>query len=188
VGGTLRQPGWLPEGTSLSAVSSTGNTREDVAVDRARMQDVFDRLDLEAVQVPRDLAEGTAELAVPAQVTLDYRGPEGALRLIQGARPEMTMRQAFDIALCGEIGLRVLGAGPEEAHRLAQAVDWPATLLVPMPSGAREFREVMVGGEQGILIAGPAERTLLWNQGGQLFALNGPLTEETLLRIAAELR
>jgi len=189
LGWTLRLPGWLPEGMSLSVVRSDGGTSERLSVDRERMHDVFDRLDLETVKVPRDLAEGSLSLTLPEQVILEYRGPDGALRLVQGVRPQMTMDRAFDVALCGEIGLRVLGAEPQEAHRLAQVIDWPATLVVPVPPSASEFREVTVRGEWGLLIAAPAgERTLLWSEGGQLFALNGTLAEDALLRVAAELR
>ncbi len=188
MGLSLHLPGWLPEGMSLSGVRSDGAARQRLAVDRDRMHDVFDRLDLTTVGVPRHLAEGSFELAVPAQVTLEYRGPHGVVRLVQGDRPAMTMDRAFDVALCGEIGLRVQGADPEEAHRLAQAIDWPGTLVVPVPSGATEIREITVRGEPGLLIAAGAERTLLWSEGGHLLALNGTAAEETLLRVALELR
>jgi len=192
----LLTPTWLPDGMTLEAVRSTGAARDRLAVDRDRLHETFDRLDLQEIRVPRRLAEGVVELYRPLAVTLEYGGAGDHLRLLQGNRPHLRRQPDFDLALCGEIGLRVLGVEAGEAHRLAASVDWSATLAVPMPAGAGEFGEVAVRGQKGVMIASrpgigsdaPGERMLLWTEGERLYALTGTLGAGDLARVAESLR
>jgi len=192
----LLTPTWLPDGVTLEAVRSTGAARDRLAVDRDSLHETLDRLDLQDVRVPRRLAEGVVELYRPLAVTLEYGSAGDHVVLLQGNRPELRRQPDFDLALCGEIGLRVLGIDAAEAQRLAASVDWSATLAVPMPPGAAEFREVVVRGQKGLMIAPragtrsdtPAERMLLWTEGERLYALTGTLGAGDIARVAESLR
>ena len=62
------------------------------------------------------------------------------------------MPTGLDLARVGEIGLRIAGLSPSEAHRFAQSVDWHGTLVVPVPADVSSFSEVSVHGHKGLLV------------------------------------
>jgi hypothetical protein len=103
-----------------------------------------------------------------------------------------------DLAQMGEIGLRILGLDAGEARRLAQAIDWRTTLLVPVPANASSFREVTVRGQNGLLISraevnreGKRRREgslLLWTDADRLFALESNLPSDELVQVAESVR
>ena len=102
----------------------------------------------------------------------------------------MSMPAGMDLPVLGEIGLRILGLARDEAHRLAQAIDWHSTLLVPVPATATSFRQVEVRGARGLVIetTSTSERRpvniVLWSEGGYAFCLRGQLGTVTLLQMA----
>ena len=69
---------------------------------------------------------------------------------LQGPIPEVLMPPGVDLAQLGEIGLRILGLPENDAREFAKKVDWHTTLVVPVPPMATRFRQVIVGGSQGV--------------------------------------
>lgn len=185
--GTFPAP---PPGMVLERVEILDAGRERLRVDRERLVDVLDRLDLVEVGVPRSLAEGSLELYHPRRVTLCYADGERHVRLTQGESPGLRLSSGLDVSLLGEIGLRVLGIEDTLAHGLAGSIDWGATLVVPLPAGAAAFEPVAIQGRQGLLVSaapGATARTLLWSDAGRLRTLSGTLEREQLLQLAASL-
>jgi hypothetical protein len=86
----------------------------------------------------------------------------------------------------------------DEARRLAYAIDWRSTLLVPVPAQVASFREVDVRGAKGLLIEGNRRRgrtstsrppgdlgsMLLWSADNKLYCLSGSLRSTELLQMA----
>jgi len=99
----------------------------------------------------------------------------------------------------GEIGLRVLGLDPSEAHRIAASVDWRSTLLVPVPTNAASFRQVDVNGHKGLFIRMDGDGTgegpngqrgamVMWTEGERVLAVQSDLPSEDVLEVAQSLR
>jgi hypothetical protein len=109
----------------------------------------------------------------------------------------VTLPRGVDLPTLGEIGLRVLGVDSHEAHRVAAAIDWHSTLLVPIPPDAASFRQVDVSGAQGIAIEGPVITVagrrqrisqVAWSTGDRVFAIRGTLALRELLVMANAVR
>ena len=175
-------------GLALDGVEVTREGRMLVKVDREMLVDTLDRLDLQEVRVPRQLAEGSIELYQPSTVTLRYAGGERHLQYTQGEYPDAKPSEGLDLRLLGEIGLRVWGVDADEAHRLSQSIDWISTLSVPMPAGADSFDAIAVRGQAGLLVSSPAEHTLAWVERGALHVLAGNLPVEELVASAESLQ
>ncbi len=77
---------------------------------------------------------------------------EDSFVLFQAATPQVELPEGFDLATLGRLGLRVTGMSAEEALSFSRAIDWRATLLVPVPVQGGTFREVEVSGRKGLLV------------------------------------
>ena len=111
--------------------------------------------------------------------------------MLQTLAPEVALPPGVNLAALGEIALRVLGLAPGDAHQIAQAIDWHTTLLVPIPASAASFRQVEVGGGQGLLVERRVDRgspssAILWSSGGRAYAMTsrGNITSDQLIEIA----
>ena len=72
--------------------------------------------------------------------------------LVQSATPNVALPEGFEIATLGRLALRVAGMSAAEALSFSRAIDWRATLLVPVPVQGGSYREVDVAGETGLLV------------------------------------
>ena len=196
--GSVRTPGWLPSGVALDSVMVQGEGLVRLTVTTARLRSLLDALDLRDVQVPTRLDGQQVTVHIPAAVIQTFRGERGHAGLIQATSPDVTLPPGADLAQLGEIGLRILGLDPGEARRIAHAIDWRSTLLVPIPANAASFRPVSVQGHSGLLVLSsggatggqePGERSmLLWTEGDRVLALVGTLREMDVMQVAESLR
>lgn len=179
----LVQPGFTAKGT----------------VQATQIQAVMDALDITDVALPKDLDGATLTLQAGAAVVASYgdcvryadlpvegmRGPmPGAprsvncLALWQMPSPQISADPTtLDPRPLGEVLLRVLGRTPAEARQLSQSIDWATTLVIPIPSGAADYREVSINGVPATLIveadAETPAYTLVWTSNGMVYALFG---------------
>jgi hypothetical protein len=195
----VRQPVPLPAGLTLSSVQVAGEAAVQVTADTRKLDRVMDALEIRDLRVPASLDGQTATLRMAPTVRLAYTRGDQEVRLFQGRSPEVSLPAGVDLAMLGEIGLRIVGIEASEAHRLAQAIDWRGTLIVPVPTHATSFREVDVRGARGLLIESTApsptrpggrrrDNLLLWSDGGQVYALGGQLSTAELLEMANTVR
>jgi hypothetical protein len=192
-------PSFLPAGLALDTVAVSGEGRARLGLSSARLRGLLDALDLRDVQVPAGLDGQELVVHTFPVVQQSYRDERGRLDLLQSRSPEVSLPAGVDLARVGEIGLRILGLDPGEARRVASAVDWRSTLVVPVPANASSFRQVTVQGNRGLLVtttrpeSGSGRRrrggsVVLWTQGDRVFALEGTLGSEDLLQIAESVR
>jgi hypothetical protein len=135
----------------------------------------------------------------------DGRPPrEDSFVLFQSATPQVELPEGFDLATLGRLGLRVAGMSAEEALSFSRAIDWRATLLVPVPVQGGTYREVEVSGRKGLLVTmqpppkpvpdgAPRPRPqalLLWSTADKVFAIHGPGSRDgvELLEMAQSIR
>ncbi|RKL61310.1 DUF4367 domain-containing protein [Thermoanaerobacteraceae bacterium SP2] len=77
---------------------------------------------------------------------------------------------------------------PENVRRqLADIKDWKNTLPLPVEDGA-DVRNIVVNGNQGILISGRHNNFAAWSDGKFMYWINTSLPEEQVLQIAESLR
>lgn len=196
--GAVRTPGWLPNGMALDSVMVQGEGRVRLTVTTARLRSMLDALDLRDVQVPTQLDGQQVMVHMPAAVIQKFRSERSEAGLIQAISPDVTLPAGADLAQLGEIGLRILGLDPAEARRMAHAVDWRTTLLIPIPANAASFRQVSVQGHPGLLVLSSGDMgtargwregsMLLWTEGDRVFALVGTLRETDVMQVAESLR
>jgi hypothetical protein len=190
------RPALLPARFSLDSVVVSGEGRAHVVVNTAPLRQLMDAFDVRDLGVPPGLDGQTVSMHVwPAMVQV-YRSPRGGkLVLMQAPSPEVSLPAGTDLARLGEIGLRLLGLQPAEASRMARAIDWRSTLLVPVIGTATSFREVTVDGARGVYLetqkaelpggadAGPGA-VVMWSRAGRVFAVAGGLGRVEMLSVA----
>jgi hypothetical protein len=194
---TVRLPAELPPNTHIRNVEVIGEHAMRVTADTGKLRRLLQALQIDGVEIPAGLDGQMADLDVPPIVLINYEQGVQKATLSQARSPSVTMPAGLDLPMIGEIGLRVLGVDAHEAHRVAEAIDWHSTLLVPIPSDATSFRQVDVNGAGGIAIQGPVAvidgrrqrvSQVAWSSGDRVFALRGTLSLRELLVMANAVR
>jgi hypothetical protein len=195
-GFAVRLPATLPESATLGAIEVAGPHAVRVVADVSRANDALDALCITDLRAPAALDGASITVRVPSIVKLSYEQRNWRVSLSQALVPAVELPAGVDLALLGEIGLRVLGLPAAEAHRFAQGIDWHTTLLVPVPPIATSFKQVDIGGSQGVMIEappsgeGPKRQTtaLLWSAGGRVYGMQGNMLPRDMLPMAASIR
>jgi hypothetical protein len=194
---SVRIPAELPANTTVRNIEVIGDHAMRINADTAKLRRVLDTLQIEDIEIPADLDGQTADVRVPPVVLINYEQGVLSATLSQARTPIVTLPRGVDLATLGEIALRVLGVAAHEAHRVAAAIDWHSTLLVPIPPDAASFRQVDVSGAQGIAIEGPVRTIdgrrqrmsqIAWSTGDRVFAMRGTLSLRELLVMANSVR
>jgi hypothetical protein len=202
----------VPPGRSeLSEVAVAAASAFRVTVDTSKLEALALAAGADEIEIPAWWNGVVVDVEVPPVVAMRYtrtvdRGdgqPPTLVRyqLLQSARPEVELPEGFDLSTLGRLGLRLTGMSAGEALTFSQAIDWRATLLVPVPVQGGTYREVEVNGQQGLLVSfTPPETTsteprrrrqqslLLWSSPDKVFALQGPGDGVTLLESAESIR
>jgi hypothetical protein len=172
----VQLPQWLPDNSTIVETSVTGERIVRVTADAGRLQQVMEALGITDLSVPDGLDGQQVNVRVPPVVMVRYDHGGRRTRVYQAHSPQMTLPAAVDVAALGEIGLRILGLSPADAHEFAAAIDWQTTLLVPVPITASSFRQVTINGHRGIAIEHqPPDQAftyvVLWSTGDRVFAI-----------------
>ena len=94
------------------------------------------------------------------------------------------------ILKANRVVFQTLGMSESEAARLAASIDWTNTLLMPIPEEFATFSEVRVAGTSGLALSSldGVNSALMWQDGGRVYVISGPLTARELVRAANSLR
>jgi hypothetical protein len=197
-GFAVLQPSWLPQATTLTQIQVQGPRVVRVTADADRLREILHTLGIRDLDVPQEIDGQVGMIRTSSVVRLGYEwhGRQAA-SLYQTPTPNVSMPAGLDLPRLGEIVLRILGLPRVEAHRFAQAIDWHSTVLVPVPPNASSFRQVDIGGHQGVSIetivqSGDGLRVrntlLFWSDNGRVFAMEGLIQPFDLLQMAKSLR
>lgn len=194
-GYALVAPGVVPAGSKLQVfVQGEGLARGTANVEK--LQSVLDTIGLTDVRVPAALNGAQVTIKTPVSVLMQYTSTKGRVSFMQSPSPEVDLPDGVDLAQLGEIGLRVAGLNADDAHNMAQSIDWHSTFLVPIPVGAGEFRQVTVNGVDGLMVTATntpqsranayarGESVILWASDNMVYALNGTDSAVNLLDMA----
>ncbi len=176
VGFDVAQP-QLPEPPTTTKITVSSRSVYQFQVNLESARNLLTLAGVNDVTLPDTLGDGpiTAEMA-PA-VALQYGGPGYDLTLIQARSPEVTLPKGVDMAQLGMATLRLLGVAPDQAETLSKQIDWSSTLIFPFPASPGNFRQVMIGDAQGMLItpgkSGERKVHLYWQRGDRFYVLMG---------------
>jgi hypothetical protein len=179
-----------------------------VTVDTAKLQALAEAAGADEIEIPAWWHGVVVDIDVPPVVAMRFtrtiERPDAQptvlnYQLLQAARPEVELPEGFDVSLLGRLGLRLTGMSAQEALEFASAIDWRATLLVPVPVQGGTYRQVEVNGQPGLLVSYTPPETaaatrrreqalLLWSSDDKVFALSGPGDGRLLLESAASIR
>lgn len=190
----VRLPAWMPVGwdTETPAIQAGAEKAARITIDTAKVGQILTSLGIEDETLPESINGKSATLHIPPMVAMKWTHNGQTVDLIQSPSPQVQFPAGADLAVLGEIGLRILGMSRSDAYRFAQSVDWRTTLLVPLPANAVGFSEVSVQGSKGLLIGMTAPHEgrrnggsmLLWSANDRVFALRGTIPAHDLLEIA----
>ena len=194
----LKKPTTLPGGLTFDKAAVTGRGEARLVLHADRLQHVLDALGITDVRVPSGIDGQSVTVRMPPSVVQHYANGKRSLAIIEGTSPEVALPPGADLKQLGEIGLRVLGLEPGEAHRIAASIDWRSTLLVPVPASAESFRQVDVNGHKGLFIRmegdgsegprGQRGSIVMWTEGERVLAVQSNLGNEDVLEVAQSLR
>ena len=196
----VRVPQTIPDGLALDRVDLVGDGAARLTIDTARLRQALDALDIRDVAIPDGIDGRTVTVRTASAVVQRFRKGDLRADLLEARSPEVELPPGADLERLGEIGLRIVGLDRAEAHRFAHSIDWTGTVLVPVPVQGGAFREVTVRGNRALLVTiapgsgdnRPRRRsggtTLLWAEGGQVFALTGNLGGMSMVEMANSIR
>ncbi len=192
----VRLPEVVPAGLVMTQIEVEGERAMRVTGDTFRLRQLLDTLEIRDLSVPETLNGQTATLRVLPIVRVTYGNGGEQMDFFQGQSPEVSLPAGVDLAGLGEIALRILGLERGEAHRLAQAIDWRSTLIVPVPAHTTAFRQVEVQGNRGLLMRAVstsqgrevASNMLVWSEGGYVYGMTGRVGMLPMLEMANSLR
>lgn len=196
----VRTPAFVPGSLAADSVMVSGEARVRATVATKPLREAMDLLGITDLDVPAALDGQVVEARVPAAVVQTFRS-SGKRRaaLVQAESPEVSLPPGADMKRLGEIALRMMGVGRDEAHRLAGVIDWNNTLLIPVLPSATRFQQVSVNGARGVMLQttrtatpdgadrGPGN-ALLWSRDGRVFALLGNVSEVDMVQMAESVR
>jgi hypothetical protein len=187
-------PTRLPSGLRADTVWVTGESTTRLTLDMTKLRDVLQTLDIHDVMVPDQLNGQQVTVRVPLTVIQKFRSADRQAALIQSRGPEVELPPGADLTQLGEIGLRIVGVEANEARRLAHAIDWRSTAVVPVPANAGAFREVEVHGHHGLMVSRVGTddtrgrhregAVVLWTENDMVFALTSDISNVDLLEMA----
>jgi len=191
----VRTPAWRPVGLEPGPIEVTGEQTYSVTGSSEQIQHVLDSLGIEDLSVPPGIDGRVSTIHVPPVVHVAYGDRDRHAMLLQARRPEATLPPGADLSQLAEIGLRVLGIDPSEAHRLAQSVDWRNSLLVPVPTYVANFHQVNVQGSNALMVESVRSNgrpvvgsQLVWSSGDAVYALFGNVHPEELYEMAQSMQ
>ena len=198
VGYPVKTLQFLPRGQKLLDVKVADRGAMRVSADAGQVHALLEALDLNDIEIPRELDGQWITVRKPQVVIQQYGTEKLHTTLLQAQSPEVELPPGADLPRLAEMGLRILGVDKTQARRLAQSVDWRTTLLVPVPMNAASFRGVEIQGNPGVLIEtvkrtedGDSRRDgtmVLWSDDGKLYAVMSNLHSGDTVFMAESVR
>ena len=202
-------------GQSPSALLFKSGAAAQMKLDRDRLQSILNEAGRTDLQIPQSVDGAVLGLRLPAGIMAFYGNCGNLPARIQGIQqpansnqadascvslmelpsPVVTAPPQFDSAQMSQIaqiGLQFLGMSASQAASFTQTVDWTTTLVLPVVQGQTSYRNVYIGGNNGVLLrpkqAGSAGRyTMMWVENGIVYGITGSGDDTTALNLAEQL-
>lgn len=158
-----------------------------LTINLANARAILEAAGIDPLLLPDSLDGQPVDATLYASV--DQSWADGTM-LMQTPSPQVDYPDDVDPTVLGEALLQILGLSPEEAHAMAQEIDWTSTLVVPVPQTAFTFSEVMVDGTSGMALTSleDGQSGLMWQKDGVVYFLTAPGSTEDLVKLADSLK
>lgn len=163
-------------------IEVTGGGSGRLLVDLESARAILEAAGVDPLLLPDSLDGATVDVTLFPSVEQRWAN----VSLIQTESPLVDYPEDVNPTILGEALLRMLGMEPAEAQRLARAVDWTNTILLPVPQDLATFREVEVDGNSGLALSSIEGHgsSIMWQQGGIVYLLTGDQDVDGLLALA----
>ena len=166
-------------------------------VDLARVQALLGELGYANIDLPDSLDGTEVSVDIAPSVTASYgacvsEAKDDCTLLIQMPNPNINAPEDLDVDQLGLLYLQMLGMSSREAVRFSKNVDWTTTLVVPIPTTAANYEDVVIDGVSGTFIQGKTtqshgEYVLMWVKDDIVYGIAGFGDKASALAIAASL-
>lgn len=187
----------LRAGKEAPELAVIGEHAFNLAVDRARLQAIFNEAGRPDLILPQSIDGATVAVRIPRRVQAKYGncpGPPSATAnvatpqppsteysdctiLDQGPSPVVSIPAGLNVEQLAQIGLELAGMSPNQAHDFLKTVNWKMILGISVPRSMRSYEAVEVSGVQGTLLNTAGRRgptyTLIWAKNGMAYSLTG---------------
>ncbi len=189
----VKMPRYLP-GEDETTFSVKEYTEIRIPFTRQGLELLLQTAGMDPSALSDDIEDGEIVGSFPAAVQIE----RGDYQVIQMLEPQIEYPEGVDLSLVAEATLRLLGLPAEDAARVAETTNWATTLLLPIPTNAAQFSQSTVAGGPGIALTpigefgadlegDGANPTLVWQRDDTMYAVSGPASTETLVRMAESL-
>ncbi len=190
----VRVPASLPDGVSSdpTIVMHTASSAS-YTLDLPKIYATLASAGIEDLQLPTSLHGATLVLNIPASVTLTWGSGSSALALTQMGQPTLSVPAEVDLGALHDLVLsdsRIAALEPDAVAQLLAIADWQDTIPVPIPAGMATSSVIRVGGGDALAVheVRTGRTLLLWQRGGNLFALAGHFDADTLGAVASSIQ
>ena len=188
-------------------IGVAGSGSGELIVDLAAARTILNIAGVDGTLLPDSLDGATIAVDVETGIVASWE--QYNTTLMQMPSPQISYPSDFDPAPVGQALLQFLGVEAEEAARLANAIDWTNTLVLPFPQGFGSFEEVTVNGSPGLMITADGDfsrfdergrdferefdsdqmpsaplNSLIWESNGMLYMLSADVDKIALLQLA----
>jgi hypothetical protein len=189
---SLPDAGALPSGVAREPRIHVSPTRQvRFTLQAAKVRDYLRAHGGAGTAVPPGLDGATLVVNVPAAALLEYRGADGAPRLLVGQAGEVTatVEGAASVERLRAFLLDLPGLPAETVRQLRAIGDWRNTLPLPVPADLIGWRDARIAGGDGLLLSDRRGlgSAAIWQRNGRIYGVAGPLRQAELLRVAETL-
>ncbi len=170
-----------------------------MAIDRARLQDIFDQSGRPDLLLPATLDGAAVSVQIPRSVRVQYGDCPSRNREEQRAQRNAVQPSNCTVLLEAPSPLinvpsdlnLLAGMSATQAREFCQTIDWKSTLVLPIPRFVSSYNVVEVNGAQGTLINESGRRgssyVLIWVKDGIIYCLAGHGDSSAAVALASSL-
>jgi hypothetical protein len=159
---------------------------------KAKAAEYFKQIGRADINLPDKFDGATLVVSVPAAVLLQYQAQSGRPGLVIGQATELRAGVEGRVTLdeLRDFLLRLPGLPPDVVQQLRAINDWRTTLPIPVPADRVAWKQVTLGGAQGVLLSDTSGlgSAALWQRDGRVYGIVGPMTAAEIQRVAQSLR
>lgn len=141
------------------------------------------------VRLPAKFDGASLIVDVPAAALFAYPGPDDVPKVVAGqaGRLDVSTRGDVNLAEMRDFLLGLPGLPEETVQQLRAISDWRTTLPVFVPAGKVDWERTTVDGRNALAFSGRGGvvSAVVWQQGGRIYGVGGPIGEADARRAAA---
>ncbi len=185
------------QGNGAPSIKMTDQVAFHITLDADKIRAVLEESGRSDVPVPNAITGSTLAFHVGKGIKLNYGNcganaapkDESCIAFVQIPAPNISVPPNLDMAALAESALQISGLSAQDAARVAHTIDWSTTLVIPIPDQGASSQNVLVDGENGVLIelARSSAYELIWLKNGVIHMINGSGNPSRALAAAGSL-